>query len=537
MFFTAQFLIGCVTAYEDDEWPEELGVAARSLQSGTAQSSSLPHQANGSAHELEGLKRFVERKRTDVCFYNMSASLAAVALGGFDIRRTNDAFSATGAGGGGGKTAAADVGTSNDKTTTADNAKSSKKPRESHIGNRRDAYLAAVRDNILHEASDLSELQQDFASASGFRHNTYHGATTRARPTVNFDVPMRFTETNLYDEDASGACDQSVVTSSNDNRGATTTPGTDGGSVVSAMTPGTSSYSGASSSLSPSRAGTDDYYHDMALISLSPSQDKQFIRQFSDTSSSAFETPSSTTPKSTPSRLDSLNQNTSVRFDEDVNYSPSVRSPAVKFSDKVDFGGRDQTMSSPSIHGGGSDVSSLTGSVDTPAPLPPPPSRRDSTPSHVTGSGNAPAPLPPPPSRRDSTPNRHVATAERPVTLDIIARPRRSGGILKKPSPAHHSNVIYQSVTRTTTTPPPPPTTVESENTGDAGPFVSSSSSRSGIVPPGSSSSAEPAREQVREQVREQRTLLDIDVEGQRNDPTQPLRVKSDASTVLQQRL
>ena len=121
-----------ITDYEDDEWPEELGGGASSRVLGGSHSSSLPYQAaNGSAHEVEALKRFAERKKTDVCLYNMSSHLAAVALG-FDVRRTNDSF-------GNVKAAASGDVAGADKVATADNKSSSRK-RESHIGNRRDAY-------------------------------------------------------------------------------------------------------------------------------------------------------------------------------------------------------------------------------------------------------------------------------------------------------------------------------------------------------------------------------------------------------------
>ena len=429
---------GCVVAYEDDEWPEELG------SSGTHASQKGAQKEKSGTTDAETLKRFAVRKKTDVCLYNASSQLAAVALG-FDIRSFNSAR--------GGR--ASNASSADD--ASAKSAAATKK-RDAHIGQRRDAYLAAVRDNFLHEPSPLHDV--DFAHSSAFRHNTYHGVTARHRPTVDF-TPMRFTETGDAQQQPQAQHDAMHVNGD------------------------------ASHDAPLQRAPVgDDAARNLALMSLSPSQDRQFIdvqRQLSDTSSSAYDTPTST-PKVTPQRMDSAGGTPSVggvvvRFKEShASYtSTPLRSPTVKFSDQREYEGRGSPLHTDS---------------QTPSPLlpPPPPSRRtDHTPTRTPPSAAAAAAA--------------AASAERPVTLDITPRPRRPSILKSRTSPAHAVILQHQN-SRATSTPS------DSLSTGDD----SFTSAPSGFSP--ATTTLSPAPEQT------ETSLLDIDVEGQRDDTTKPLALK-----------
>ena len=488
----------------------------------------------------------------------MVAHLAAVAIGR-DIRDTNKGGDAAGASKG-----AAEDGLFNTRTSRKNRDSS----RERHIGNRRDAYMAAVRDNFLRGGSGNGDEAigglggGDYSASftggsSGYNHHTYHGATPRQRPTVNFDVPLRFTET----ADASQMAplpqmtfaDNSRITPSAESAGSATTPSAYSAHSGSTHTPSGTSYSGASS-LSPYHPASDEYYNDMALISLSPSQDKEFItvqRQLSDTSSSAFETPS-TTPKTTPSRFgDAINHNTSssasaVRFEEDMNYSPSsIRSPSVKFDESVRFGDEESGhthhhqhhQSSASPHYSNTRQSPLSTNSSNSATTPHSHGGTSSGTESAGEGSDTPTPLRPPPSRRTASVERGVsastqpATAERPVTLDIIPRPRPAG-ILKRTSPAHsggggvtqyhHGSPRSGGRTAATATPDS-----SSMSTGDDS-FVSISTtaaharthSSPGSTPPGVTGSS---TSQGGGGGEKSVTLLDIDVEGQRDDHTRPL--------------
>ena len=305
--------------------------------------------------------------------------------------------------------------------------------RDSFIGHRRDAYLSAVRDNFISPESDFHEV---YTSTTGYPHNTYHGTQTKYRPSVNFDVPMRFAE----------AVDP-YRAPLNDTH---TTPSTTG-------------------SVSPRKSSRSSDCDDMALISLSPSQDKAFTeyqRQLSDTSSSVFETPK-TTPKTTPQRY-------SVKFEDGIRQSPSYshrRSPS-----------NTSSISNP-FH----DARNFTSPTDGDIPvIKPPPRRQNSSSSDVTVHG----------------------TPERPVTLDIIPRPRPHASILKRTSPVHIASRGSPGRSRIT------PTPSDSISTGaDDASYVSARSAPSpGSTPP---------------HIEHMKTLLDIDVEGQKQDGTAPLPARN----------
>ena len=467
--------------YEEDEWPDILGETKAKLAQ-----QSHHHNGNSQALATDSPKRFAVRKRTDSCLYNMASLLSSVAAG-FDIRISNTNNS---------------VHPSLDDSTKQQEgepsgSKSKKKNRHSaHIGQRRDAYNAAVRDSFLNPTSD----SYDFSVSSGFMHNTYHGQQAKVRPSVNFDVPIRFAE--AQEEFGSGyhADVHNSTTPSSDNR---TTPSAESHYSGSANTPSISGTSFSGASLSPRIASSDENnYNELALISLSPSQDKDFIqiqRQMSDTSSSAFETPM-TTPKSTPQRynIDTGSGSPNMRLDD----SPNIRSPSVKFNERVRY----QESASSSIY---SHRRSPSNTSNTSIPGVHDGVRHPSSGSGgVLGTGDTPTPLRPPPpttSRRQSIPDisHHGSTAERPVTLDIIPRPRPAPiSILKKTSPAHTAGLGYHCSPRGKVTPTP------SDMSGDDSYLSARSGTSPGSTPP---------------HIEHHRTLLDIDVEGQQNDRTQPL--------------
>ncbi len=222
-------------------------------------------------------------------------------------------------------------------------------------------------------------------------------------------------------------------------------------------------------SVSPRKSSRSSDNDDMALISLSPSTDKAFNeyqRQMSDTSSSVFETPK-TTPKTTPQRY-------SVKFEDGIRHSPSTyshrRSPS-----------NTSSVSNPFHDPNAAKFMSPTES-ETGIPVLRPPPRRQSSSSDIQVHG----------------------TPERPVTLDIIPRPRPHVGILKRTSPVH-----IRSSPRGRGTPTPS----DSILTGsDDASYVSARSAPSpGSTPP---------------HIDHRKTLLDIDMDGQKNDGTAPLPAK-----------
>ena len=266
-------------------------------------------------------------------------------------------------------------------------------------------------------------------------NNTYHGVQTKHRSSVNFyDVPMRFTET-FQPRSLSNEGRSSYTSDS------LTTPSTTG-------------------SVSPFHNKSQNCtYEELALISLSPSTDKAFMqtqRQLSqsDTSSSVFETPD--TPVQTPRSTQR------VKFDENMQPSP---------------GGYTSSSYSLSQHRSPSIAFSYDYRIDEEYSLPAPPTVRRQS-SHDT--------------------QYNQAIPERPVTLDIIPRPRPTAG-RKKNSPVH----IPTRRSRTT------PTPSDASMTGDDMSYQSARSTTSpGSTPP---------------KIAHQTTLLDIDMEGQKRDTTRPL--------------
>ncbi|KAK2158893.1 hypothetical protein LSH36_162g07003 [Paralvinella palmiformis] len=450
--------------YKDDEWPEYLGDSGHHADS----RHGMAGFSNGNAFDAGPvMRRYVQRRQVDVLLYNMVAVLASVALG-CDIRSFNSMSSTLNS-----KTTTTDGATSKDenfKESEENTPVKMRRGRDLLPSRSRDAYSAAVKDAFIEPESSYNDYM--FTSTSGYIHNTYHGQQTRYRPSVNFEVPIRFTE-SFYEGYASGG--DNLKTPSSDNY---TTP-----SVDSRTTPSISgtSFSGGTPSPSPRKFSMDE--QDMALISLSPSQDKTFInyqRQMSDTSSSVFETPKST-PKTTPSRH-------SVKFDEGQHQSPSIcshhRSPSNASGSSRDCATRYT-----------SDSDYDTCRSPTPTAIMPPPRRQN---SYDQASTDLPVPAEP---------------VTRPGTLDIIPRPRPHPSILKRPSPQHTAN---RTPARSRITPDSgtgrsyvTPTPSDSLSGGPDDPYLCRSCSSPGGTPP--------------PHIVHAKTLLDIDVEGQREDNTKPL--------------
>ena len=375
--------------------------------------------------------------------YNVASLLAAVGFG-CDIRISNNTAVHP-------QLQGANAAAEEDEEATPVKRQTS----ENYIGQRRDAYLSAVRDKIIEPEVNSQEFL--YTPASGYAHNTYHGHQTRYRPSVNFEIPIRFTES--YD----GYYTADSKTPSSDNR---TTPSAD-----SRTTPSYSGTSFSGGTPSPRKSSRSSLENSLALISLSPSQDKAFVeyqRQVSD-SSSVFET-----PKTTPQRFN-------VKFEDSLEYSPVHGSPSHALSISV--------------------PQTLEESVDH---------CKSPTPSGIR---------PPPPRRQNSDHHLQHSTAERPVTLDIIPRPRPHPSILKKTSPQHfgmqgspRSGSTSHSSPRTRITPTPSDSI---SGGGDDTSYVSARSACSATSP----GSTPP-------HIEHQRTLMDIDMAGQREDRTMPLPTK-----------
>ena len=398
--------------YEDDEWPEDLGdsgvVAASRLASAPVSGSSAVETS------VQTVKRLNTLKRTEAAICNIGAMLAGIVIG-FDVQDN--------------------VLTS--RMATPDSADS----------------LSATKFRHVTESS------KDHNVAVG-QHNTYHGCHTRYRPTVNFNLPIRFAESSYDDYCSNRDCYMTPssdhhTTSSADSR--RTTPSLSGRSYFSAdsscQSPPSNKHSVADSAS----------YADLALISLSPSTDEAFVeyqRHFSDTGWAVVDT-STWTPKCHTVKCEDV-QTTAAA-------GSSYQSP---------------TVSSYCL---ASDALAAPCSADT-----------DSDAGSQCLAG-IPSPLcPPPVSRRPISHEQH-SLAERPVTLDIIPRPRPLPGILKNVSPIH---VTPYSSPRSRVTP-----SSDSSTSRTQSPYHVVNQHRLSL-------SAD-----------HRKTLLDIDAEGQTADSTKPLSV------------
>lgn len=422
-------------------------------------------------------KRRSTRRRNDCVFYNVAAMLAGVGAG-FDIRVANT----TG------------IHPNLQNVTAAT-------PHGTPFQSRHRHRTATIRDTRLFAHSETDSAgppESQISTPSGAALNAYHGYQTRYRPSVYFD-PMQYSESSY---DAFPISSDSRTTPSSDNR---TTPSADSRRTTPSAesrrttpsaesrrtTPSaesrwtTPSFSGTSYSFgsqSPHRSSIDEgNENNLALISLSPSTDKAFVeyqRQLSD-SSSVFETPW-TTPKSTPQRYN-------VKFETEVKFETATahRSPSV-------YVNRCSPSVTPGAEAGAHDVS-------------------EGHPESLRCHSGIPSPICPPPQRRTSSQERqsqlHGSIAERPVTLDIIARPRPHAGILKRASPVHlASHDSPQRASRAT------PLDALSGCSEDSGISHTKRSATPSLGTPWLSGQCRP--------------LLDIDVEGQQADSTAPLPAK-----------
>ena len=407
----------CLVDYEDDEWPEDLGDSGLTVASRLASAAVSGSTAVASETHVQTARCQNTLKRTEAAICNIGAMLASVVIG-FDVQ--SNTFSSS--------------------MTTPDFADN----------------LSAAK---VRHATDFSK---DYNGSVG-QHHTYHGCQTRYRPTVNFNLPIRFTESsyddycNNHDVYMTPSSDHHTTSSADSRR---TTPSLSGRSFFSAD-------SNCQSPPSNKQSVTDSAScADLALISLSPSTDEAFVecqRQFSDTGWAVVDT-STWTPKSTP-KCQALRC-------EDVGYvqtSSSHQSPSV------------------SSYCLASDALASPCAVET---------DNDSGSQCLAGIPN---PICPPPVSRRLVSHEQHGLAERPVTLDIIARPRPLPGILKNASPIH---VTPYSSPRSRVTP-----SSDSCTTYAQSPYHIVSQHRLSL-------SAD-----------HRKTLLDIDAEGQNADSTKPLSV------------
>ncbi|KAK3093744.1 hypothetical protein FSP39_019606 [Pinctada imbricata] len=383
-------------------------------------------RGSGFSNGGETIRRKTENK-TDNALLNIAAMLVGLSMG-CDIRGL---------------------------VTNKDDKMSKRKSKESHIGNRRDAYNAAVRDSFI-ESDEM--LSYRFNSPSGYLHNTYHGYQTRHRPSLNFeDVPIRFTEQN----------DQySTLTSTS--------------TLTSQSTVKRRSYydsSDASTITSPSPIHTN------------------LQRQSSD--SSNYETPRT-----------SKNHRHSVTFEDEYkpdyrdyksSYNTHRRSPSNTSNTNPDCDTRGQhqqgefTRSSSGLWNDNVRSSSPWSESSSQNSSPWHESKKD---YHSRQQEDSEPPPPIPPRRRNLNLQNGDAHAERPTTILNIGPRNRPRYAVPAPIPTPTNK--HES-----------PQWVDKNDGNVETPYYSTRSSLSpGHTPP---------------HIQHQTTLLDIDVDGQSNDSTQPL--------------
>ncbi|KAK7103858.1 hypothetical protein V1264_018670 [Littorina saxatilis] len=385
--------------YKDDETLPE------SLEEGgypTAKSRSIPNTQVTTSPNWDGTKR----KRHESALMRMTAILAAVGAG-FDIRLSNTVAM-------------------HPNLHSSEGEEKGKK-RDSFIFNRRDAYLGAVRDNFIEPENDFQSYQ--YATPHGYWH-TYHGVSTRHRPSLHIDGGPSGTTFYLASPDQTEEQAQGFNPRTTSHR---------------------SSYADSESSVISGGTPTSE-------------QTVIYKRQISD--SSTYETPTSSSTVSPPYRPSQNPHRRSVTFEDEFN---------------------------PQDYKSGSTAY---------------PSHRQSPNNTSSGDGQEAwyqygGKYPPPnvPARRragDSTP-------QRPTTLDV----GQQGPIhLKYPSQSPYGRAPASASTANPGTASRTPVDTPTGNQ-DNTPYCSTRSHLSpGNTPP---------------HIVHQRTLLDIDVEGQRQDATQPL--------------
>lgn len=380
----------------DDNLPE-------SLEDGTSRNRSIPQTPVGGSPS-EGFA--TKRKKLEVGLYNMTVVLAAVAAG-FDIRISNT------------------VAIHPNLHGTVGEEERAKGKRDSFIFNRRDAYLAAVRDSFIEPENDFRTYQ--YPLSAGYWH-TYHGVQARQRPSLNVD-------------------------------GSPLVPGEQGEENISS-----GGFHGFNARTTSHRSSFAD--SESSVISSNPATEKTVIFNRQVSESSNYETPTATRPSQNPQRR-------SVTFEDDFN-PPDYKDYKQTYTHK-----RTPSNASNSSSHGVSDYEAWYHQggehfrpMDYATPVQPVPPRR-------RGTGDAP---------------------QRPTTLDIGGS--RTGPIqLKYPSPSpYNRNARY--------TPPSGPVDIVNSNHDNTPYFSTRSHLSPGNTPP---------------HIMHQKTLLDIDVEGQSQDSTQPL--------------
>jgi hypothetical protein len=432
-------------------------------------SRSLPHAPLTLSLSGDGSKR----KKHESALIRMTTILAAVGAG-FDVRLSNTVAIHP------------NLHTGNEEDRN--------RKRDSFINNRRDAYLGAVRDSFIEPENDF----RSYGPPQGYWY-TYHGPQTRHRPSLN-----------LGDG----------------------TPGTPG-------TPGTLSFylqqdqDDSSGGYNPRTTSHRSSYADSecSAVSSNPPTERTVIfnRQISADSSNYDTPPPSTTGPPPPPRPSQNPQRRSVTFEDDFNPQVHRQSPSL-------------TGGSDSPYGGGGGVSDYEAWYQSPGPPNIPPRRRgvgEGTPQRPTtldvGSRQGPIQLkypasspyarggdPSPYSRvggGESAPySRSGDPAPSPYSRGVDSAPAytRSGGGSSEPSPYSRNSGGSGGSGRVTTPSSSAPVdtpTPSSTTTNDNTPFFSTRSHLSpGNTPP---------------HITHQKTLLDIDVEGQSQDITKPLVLHS----------
>ena len=362
---------------EDEEWLSQ---------------SDVQSQSEYGLDNMKQTRTFI--RKIDMAFLNMAALIANVAIG-FDMRLA--------------------TGTSNFLKGSLD--------------------LNKINSHSLSKPTVHATDSQSYNKAHYFS-NTHNNLRQRKRPSVNFDLPLKFTESGY---------ESFLWSPSSDRR----------------PTPSFSAGSHSPRSSSPLRKSSFDN-NELVLISLSPSTDKEFVEHQKQMSSSdtgsifeAFHSAGKSSALSQEMNDDDL---LSLKY-----LSPSKNSGCL--------------------------ASSVTSASSSEVPI-----FQDSSRCHA----GIPAAINPPPPRRSSSQERrlhlHNASAERPVTLDIIARPRPHAGVFKRTSPVHYA---LGGSPRSKIT-PTPLETIPSRPEDDT-PLPANQ-----ILP-----------------------ILDIDVEGQKSDDTKPLSASS----------
>ena len=321
----------------------------------------------------------------------------------------------------------------------------SMKKRDSYINNRRDAYLAAVRDTFIEPEGDFRSYQ---APPPGYWH-TYHGVQGRQRPSLNLDYDSLSPAFTLTGNDFS----------------------TQAGTVSFDLNAHTTSHR---SSLAESEASTNTPTTEHTVI---------LNRHLS-----MDNTLDSSSPKSAGQEGKNKQQRRSVTFEDDfgqVDLSKLSGSGATGSSSFM-YNTHKRTPSNTSTSSGAFDQHDPHQTFSTnfiTSPL--------TSPDHASLQQQ-----PVPPRRKPGT-----EPAQRPTTLDVGGPVRSTPIHLRYPSPGYSH--------------------VRSGRTTTGGEDMSYITTRSHLSP----GNTPP-------HIAHQKTLLDIDVEGQNQDATRPL-VQHDTATVV----